>query len=136
MFMNSIFIAPDDRSPERSAIGRRQEGWGQLSAEERRQLVADKAALDAQRRFTTATFDDFMRSTLHAIRVMGVDHVGLGADWDGGGGVLGMEDIALIPRITDRLRREGFSDTDIAKIMGGNLLRVMRAVQAGATPRG
>jgi membrane dipeptidase len=135
MFMNSIFIAPDDRSPERSAIGRRQEGWGQLSAEERRQLVADKAALDAQRRFTTATFDDFMRSTLHAIRVMGVDHVGLGADWDGGGGVLGMEDISLIPRITDRLRREGFSDTDIAKIMGGNLLRVMRAVQAGATPR-
>jgi membrane dipeptidase len=45
-----------------------------------------------------------------------------------------MEDISLIPRITDRLRREGFSDSDIAKIMGGNLLRVMRRVQAAAAP--
>lgn len=134
MFMNTIFIAPDDRSPERSAIERRQALWGGLGAEERRRLVADKAALDAQRPFTTATFDMFMRSMLHAIRVMGVDHVGLGADWDGGGGVQGMEDVSLLPRITDRLRREGFSDADIAKVMGGNLLRVLRAVQAGAVP--
>jgi membrane dipeptidase len=47
-----------------------------------------------------------------------------------------MEDISLVPRITDRLRREGYSDADIAKVMGGNLLRVMRAVQAAAAPRG
>ena len=72
-----------------------------------------------------------MRSMLHAIQVMGVDHVGLGADWDGGGGVIGMEDIAALPRISARLRREGLSEADIAKIMGGNLLRVMRQVQAG-----
>jgi membrane dipeptidase len=136
MFMNTIFLAPDDRSDERSAIERRMARWGQLGAEERRRLVADKAALDAQRPFTTATFETFMGSMLHAIRVMGIDHVGLGADWDGGGGVQGMEDISLVPRITDRLRREGFSDADIAKVMGGNLLRVMRAVQAGAAPRG
>ena len=71
---------------------------------------------------------------LHAIRVMGVDHVGLGADWDGGGGVIGMEDITALPRISARLRREGLSERDIAKIMGGNLLRVMRQVQAGAAP--
>jgi membrane dipeptidase len=134
MFMNTIFLAPDDRSDQRSALGRRQERWGQLNAEERRRLVADKAALDARQPFTTATFDLFMRSMLHSIRVMGVEHVGLGADWDGGGGVQGMEDISLIPRITDRLRREGFSDSDIAKIMGGNLLRVMRRVQAAAAP--
>jgi membrane dipeptidase len=63
---------------------------------------------------------------------MGVDHVGLGADWDGGGGVIGMEDVASLPRITARLKKEGFSDADIAKIMGGNLLRVMRAVEKQA----
>jgi membrane dipeptidase len=63
---------------------------------------------------------------------MGVDHVGLGADWDGGGGVRGMEDISLLPRITARLRREGFSESDIAKVMGGNLMRVMRAAEAAA----
>ena len=73
-----------------------------------------------------------MRALLHAIRVMGVDHVGLGADWDGGGGVIGMDDITALPRISARLRREGFSEADIAKVMGGNLLRVMRQVQAAA----
>ena len=67
---------------------------------------------------------------MHAIQVMGVDHVGLGADWDGGGGVIGMEDIAALPRISARLRREGLSEADIAKVMGGNLLRVLRQVQA------
>ena len=96
--------------------------------------VADTAALNRLRPYTTADFDLYMRSMLHAIRVMGVDHVGLGADWDGGGGVIGMEDVTALPRISARLRREGFSDADIAKVMGGNLLRVMRQVQAGAAP--
>jgi membrane dipeptidase len=135
MFMNTIFLAPDDRSEERNAIGDRQENWHRLNPAERRRLLADKAALDAQRPFTTATFDHFMRSMLHAITVMGIDHVGLGADWDGGGGVQGMEDISMLPRITERLRREGFSETDIAKVMGGNLLRVMRRAQAFAARR-
>ena len=73
-----------------------------------------------------------MKSLLHSVRVMGVDHVGLGADWDGGGGVIGMEDVSHLPKITARLRREGYADADIAKILGGNLLRVMRAVEAAA----
>jgi membrane dipeptidase len=131
MFMNSIFLVQHDGSPERDAINERHERWGELNAAERRILVADTAALNALRPYTNADFDLYMRALLHAIRVMGVDHVGLGADWDGGGGVVGMEDIAALPRITARLRREGFSDADIAKIMGGNLLRVMRQVQAG-----
>ena len=135
MFMNTVFLAPDDRSPERSALGERQRRWGQLNATERRRLIADVAALNAQRPWTTATFEMFMRSLLHSVAVMGVDHVGLGADWDGGGGVIGMEDITALPRITARLRREGFSEADIAKIMGGNLLRVLRQVQRYADQR-
>ena len=91
--------------------------------------------MNARRPYTTADFDLYMRAMMHAIRVMGVDHVGLGADWDGGGGVIGMEDIAALPRISARLRREGLSEADIAKIMGGNLLRVLRQVQAGAQGR-
>jgi membrane dipeptidase len=132
MFINTLFLAPDDRSEERNAIEARQRDWHRLSAVERRRLLADKAAIDAQRPFTTATFDHFMRSLLHSIAVMGVDHVGLGADWDGGGGVIGMEDIAGLPRIAARLRAEGFSERDIAKIMGGNLLRVLRRAEAFA----
>ena len=135
MFMNSIFLVAHDTSDARTAIEERQARWHLLTAEERRRLLADKAALDAQRPYTTADFDLFMRGLMHAIAVMGVDHVGLGADWDGGGGVIGMEDVAALPRITARLRREGIRDEDIAKIMGGNLLRVLRQVEAGAQRR-
>ena len=132
MFLNSLFLAPHDTSPERSALEARQARWAQLNAQERRQLLADRAALEARQPFQQATFDTYMRALLHSIRVMGADHVGLGADWDGGGGVQGMEDISLLPRITARLRREGLSEADIAKIMGGNLMRVMRQAQAHA----
>ena len=132
MFINSVFLAPLDQSDERDAINERHENWANLDAEERRRLLRDRAALDAQRPYTRADFEIFMRSLLHSIAVMGVDHVGLGADWDGGGGVIGMEDVSLLPRITARLRREGFSDGDIAKIMGGNLLRVLRQAEAAA----
>lgn len=135
MFMNTVFVGVNDNSDARSALERRQERWGSLSAAERRQLLADVAARNAIQPHTTATFDMFMASLMHAIRVMGVDHVGLGADWDGGGGTIGMEDISLLPRITARLRREGLSERDIAKIMGGNLVRVMRQVEDVAARR-
>ena len=135
MFVNSIFLVAHDTSDARTAIEERQARWPLLDAEERRRLLADKAALDARQPYTTADFDLFMRSLMHAIAVMGVDHVGLGADWDGGGGVIGMEDVAALPRINARLRREGYSERDIAKIMGGNLLRVLRQVQEGAARR-
>ena len=134
MMINSVFLVENDLSDERDAIQERQKNWGNLNPAERRQLLADLAAMNARRPYTTADFDLYMRSMLHAIRVMGVDHVGLGADWDGGGGVIGMEDIAALPRISARLRREGLSEADIAKVMGGNLLRVMRQVQAAARP--
>ncbi len=132
MFLNSLFLAPDDRSPERRALQGRQRDWDRLTPAQRRQLLTDLETRERQQPWTAATFDSYMRSMLHAIRVMGVDHVGLGADWDGGGGVQGLEDVSLLPRITARLRREGFPEADIAKIMGGNLLRVMRQAQAAA----
>lgn len=135
MQVNSIFLAPDANvqdDPERDAILARQQKWITLSTEEKRRLVADKAALDAQRPYTTATFETYMRAMLHAIAVMGIDHVGIGADWDGNGGVQGMEDITALPRITARLRAEGLSRDDIAKIMGGNALRLLRQAEAGA----
>jgi membrane dipeptidase len=132
MFVNSVFLVQHDNSEERDAITDRQENWETLSAADRRLLAADKAALETRRPYTSADFELFMKSLLHSIAVMGVDHVGLGADWDGGGGVIGMEDIASLPRITARLRKEGYGDADIAKIMGGNLLRVLRAVERQA----
>lgn len=134
MQLNSLYLAPSASSDARAAIEDRQERWHELTPAERRQLVADKAALDARESWSPADFDLFMKSLLHAIEVMGVDHVGLGADWDGGGGVPGMEDVTDLPRITARLRQAGYSDEDIGKIWSGNVLRLLRQAEAAASP--
>jgi membrane dipeptidase len=79
-----------------------------------------------------ANFDDYMRSLLHAIRIAGVDHVGIGADWDGGGGAEGLDDVADLPKVTAALLQAGYSEREIEKIMGGNTLRVIERAQSYA----
>ena len=70
----------------------------------------------------------------HAVKVAGVDHVGLGSDFDGADDEFpeGMEDISKIPNLVRGLMERGFSDDDILKILGGNTLRVMREVESVA----
>ena len=70
----------------------------------------------------------------HAAKVAGVDHVGLGSDFDGVNDQLpeGMEDISKIPNLVEGLKERGFSETDVEKILGGNTLRVMREVEEAA----
>ena len=71
----------------------------------------------------------------HAVKVAGIDHVGMGSDFDGVQGQLPetMEDISKIPNLVAGLSERGFSDADIGKILGENSLRVMRRVQNLAT---
>ncbi|MEO9968746.1 MAG: dipeptidase [Hyphomonadaceae bacterium] len=80
-----------------------------------------------------SSFEVFAEHLLHALDVVGPDYVGIGADWDGGGGVGGMEDIASLPRITALLLERGYSVTDIEKIWSGNMLRILKAAEMGAT---
>ncbi|HWZ97910.1 MAG TPA: dipeptidase [Candidatus Dormibacteraeota bacterium] len=61
----------------------------------------------------------------HAVKLVGADHVGLGSDFDGANMPEGMDDCSKLPKITEALMRKGYSDDDIRKILGGNLLRVM-----------
>ena len=79
---------------------------------------------------TTATILDAMAHLDHAISVMGIDHVGLGTDFDGDGGVPGLADASELPNFTRQLLARRYSEEDIQKIWGGNFLRVMRQVQA------
>jgi membrane dipeptidase len=101
-----------------------------LSPAEQQKVVAAFNAYEKAHPAKRATFETYMQALLHALKVAGVDHVGIGCDWDGGGGVTGMEDIASLPKITAARKKAGYSDADIAKIWGGNVLRVMRAVEA------
>ena len=75
-----------------------------------------------------ATLDDAMRHLEHAIDIMGIDHVGLGTDFDGDGGIRGLASSAELLNYTRELRKRKFSETDIQKLWGGNFLRVMRLV--------
>jgi membrane dipeptidase len=103
-----------------------------LTAAQMDELRAARLQIDAQFPENRATFEDFMAHTLHALKLVGVDHVGIGLDWDGGGGVIGMEDVSTIWKITERLLAEGYTETDLQKIWSGNVLRVMREVEAVA----
>lgn len=64
----------------------------------------------------------------YVVRLVGVDYVGIGTDFDGGGGVRGCDDVSQMYHITEELLRRGYSEEDIEKIWGGNLMRVLREV--------
>ena len=66
------------------------------------------------------------------MKVAGIDHVGIASDFDGGGGINGWQDARETLNVTAELLNRGYSEADIAKIWGGNLLRVLEAVEAGA----
>lgn len=86
-----------------------------------------------RQRFEDVTLATFLDHVDHAVQVAGIDHVGLSGDFDGGGGVEGWDNAADSVNVTTALLERGYSEEDLAKIWGGNLLRVMREVQAAAT---
>ena len=79
-----------------------------------------------------ATILDAMGHLDHAIGVMGIDHVGLGTDFDGDGGIPGLADASELTNFTRQLLARRFSEDDIQKIWGGNFLRIMEEVQCSA----
>ncbi len=79
-----------------------------------------------------ATLDDFLRHLEHAIKVAGINHVGIGTDFDGDGTIAGCSDASQVINLTRELIRRGYSAASIKKIWGDNWLRVMETVQRAA----
>jgi len=73
--------------------------------------------------------DDFMNHIDYMVGKIGIDHVGISSDFDGGGGITGWEDASETMNVTNALRERGYSETEIVKLWGGNLLRVLDEVQ-------
>jgi membrane dipeptidase len=97
------------------------------------QKIMRKEYKDVQKKYEKlATVKDIVDHIDHAVQVIGIDHVGIGTDFDGGGGVEGCRTAAEMKNITIELLRRGYSKSDITKIWGGNVMRVMREVQAAA----
>jgi len=79
-----------------------------------------------------ATFDDAIDHIVHAADVAGVDHVGIGSDFDGVPSLpQGLETAAAMPLVTARLLERGVSEGDVEKILGGNFMRVLEQVECG-----
>jgi membrane dipeptidase len=77
----------------------------------------------------SATLEDAVAHVDHAVKVGGIDHVGIGSDWDGINTVpAGLEDVSKMPALTEALLRRGYGEGDVRKILGGNLLRVLQEV--------
>jgi membrane dipeptidase len=80
-------------------------------------------------KYPSANVSDFVNHIDHIVQLIGIDHVGISSDFDGGGGIVGWDDAAETPNVTLELVRRGYSEEDIAKLWGGNLLRVWREVE-------
>lgn len=106
--------------------------WNEMTVEHIKSYLREQAAIDSKHPLRKATIDDYMGHLLHILKVVGPKHVGIGADWDGGGGVAGLDDVSALPQITERLLQAGYGEQDIRDIWGGNLLRVVDQVQAEA----
>ncbi len=101
-----------DLSPERRAAGVKE--WHQIYED-----FPEKKA----------TLEDAVDHIDHMVKVAGINHVGIGTDFDGGGGISGFNDISEAPNVTAELLKRGYSKRDIAKIWGGNFMRVFTEVE-------
>ena len=101
----------------------------EMNPEERSEMR--QAIREINERFPTplATVVDVVNHIDHIVEVAGIDHVGIGCDFDGGGGIDGVFDVSEVMNITIELVRRGYSESDIEKIWGKNLIRVFDEVQ-------
>ena len=133
--MNSVsdYLIPTVKNPQRdaalAALSAKYGRSAQRSAEQRRQFAIERQSIHRKFPAARAGIDEFMRHVLHALQVVGPEHVGIGADWDGGGGVTGLEDVTALPQITLRLLQAGYTEQDLANFWGGNVLRVLRKAE-------
>jgi membrane dipeptidase len=132
--MNSMYVFGGTNYPElrakQGALRFQLARWAQLTPAERKALTAEIAGLDTTYPNWRGSFEDYMANILHVLKVVGPDHVGMGADWDGGGGVRDFDSVAELPKVTARLRAAGYSEANLAKIWGGNVLRLMAQAEA------
>lgn len=130
--MSTIFMSELDLSGERGELFDQYEDIASMSQAEQSELIAKWRELDRTQPLWDIDLDRYMQALVHMIEVVGVDHVCFGSDWDGGGGIEGLMEISSLPVVTGRLLAAGYSPADIEKMTSGNVLRIMREVEAEA----
>lgn len=127
----SSFLNQKDAEELKQLIAKRNRTEPNLTGAELDQFAAKDHAESGEINPKTgaATVDDAAECIDHIVKVAGIDHVGIGSDFDGIPSVpKGLEDVSKMPALTPALLKRGYKEPDIQKIMGGNFLRVIRAV--------
>jgi membrane dipeptidase len=104
-------------------------GMEKMTEAEKEALFAEWDELKAWKQTELPNVKDLVDHIDHVKNLVGVDYVGIGSDFDGGGGLIDCTDVSQFPNITRELLRRGYTETEIRKIWGGNLLRVFREVE-------
>ena len=117
-----------------AALMKKYNNFENLSPEMEKQAWTEWDQLDVNYPRKLAAISDAVDHIDHIVKVAGIDHVGIGTDFDGGGGLADCRDVSQLGGITLELVKRGYSEEDIRKIWGGNLMRVMRQVQAQKKP--
>jgi len=113
------------RDSARAAVRKKFRGFKNLTDEEMKQARKEWYAIDDKYPKELATVSDVVDHIDHIVHVAGIDHVGIGTDFDGGGGVTGCYDVSEMGNITLELVRRGYAEEEIRKIWGENLMRVL-----------
>jgi membrane dipeptidase len=127
-----ITVPPNpERDKARAALGQKTRSLAGLTPTQKaavmQEVARERRELETRYPEPRATFEMYMNHVTHALDLVGPEHVGVGCDWDGGGGVTGMEDVAAIPKITERLVKLGYTEKQLTGFWGGNALRVLKA---------
>ena len=128
------YVAPMDPRVAEGQTALRQrflpDGWSNATEEQR---AAYRRELEALRlEYADVTLAQFVDHIDYAVSRIGVEHVGIVSDFDGGGGVAGWDDASETANVTRELMRRGYSEDEIRALWGGNVLRILRAAEAVA----
>ncbi|MEI7490326.1 MAG: dipeptidase [Bacteroidota bacterium] len=129
MCILSAYVKADPnpaRDSAHAALRKKYHGFDGLSKDEQKSANKDWNAVDDLFPPHLATVSDVVDHIDHMVKVAGIDHVGIGTDFDGGGGVKGCNDVSEMGNITLELVKRGYLKSQIKKIWGGNLMRVMK----------
>jgi len=129
MCILSAYVKADPnpaRDSARASLRKKYHDFEGLSKDDQKAARKDWHALDDLYPAKLATVSDVVDHIDHIVKVAGIDHVGIGTDFDGGGGVQGCNDVSEMGNMTLELVKRGYSKSQIRKIWGGNLMRVMK----------
>jgi membrane dipeptidase len=130
------YIVPEDTTSENyrlhQELRRKYKGFKFKNDAERKAARNAYDSIDVNFPTVLPTIAQAVDHIDYVVKLAGVDCVGIGSDFDGGGGLADCPDVAAFPRITEELLKRGYSEEDVDKIWGGNFLRVLKAVEKAA----